>query len=259
MLSFAYSLLLKLLYPTSLAVILLLASAVFRKRQKLSRALFWLAIAVLMICGNGWLWRGPMKHLERQYVSTGALPGADAILILGGGSEWKLLPRPTVEVNEAGDRLLYGVYLYRTGLAPLVICTGSVATGDMAPHPEAADMVDLLEELGVPKTALLTETQAANTHEHAVNLGPLFKERGIRRVLLVTSAMHMPRSVGVFRKLRPEVDIIPAPTDFRVVDFPLPWYRKLATLIPTPSNLLRFSDMMHEYLGLAEYKLRGWM
>ena len=257
--SFLYSIFLKLLYPTSLAVLLLLGSAALRNRKRASQVLFWLAISILMICGNGVIWRGPVKHLERQYLPAGPLPKADAILILGGGLEWKLPPRPTIEVSEAGDRLLYGAYLYRNGLAPLVICTGGVATGGIAPRAAAEEMEEFLSGLGLPKDRILKEGGSGDTHEHAVNLGPIFKERGIRHVLLVTTAMHMPRSVGVFRKLCPGMEFVPAPTDFRVVDQELPWYRELAGLIPTPSHFVGFSEMMHEYLGIAYYKLRGWM
>jgi len=129
---FLYSIFLKLLYPTSLTVLLLLASAVFHRRKVLSRVCFWAGLAVLLICRNGLIWRGPVRHLERQYVALNPLPKADAILILAGGLQWRLPPRPTVEVGEAGDRMLYGAYLYRQGLSETVICTGGIATGGVA-------------------------------------------------------------------------------------------------------------------------------
>ena len=257
--SFLYSLFLKSLYPTSLAVLLLLASAVLRKREKLRRALFWMAVVILLVCGNGWVGEYSIRNLERRYPSPNPVPEADCILVLSGGTLAKIPPRPTIEVSEAGDRVLYGACLFRQHRAPRILCTGDVGTGGIALRPAALDMAELLESVGVPKEAILTEVEARDTHQHARNLEPVFKERQFKRVLLVTSAMHMPRSVGVFRKLCPQVEFIPAPTDFRVVDFPLPWYRELAELIPTPIHLVNFSDMMHEYLGIAYYKLRGWM
>ena len=121
-------------------------------------------------------------------------------------------------------------------------------------------MAELLEMIGIPKEAILLETQSGNTREHARNLHSLFQEKKFQRVLLVTSAMHMPRSMGVFRQLCPGIEFIPAPTDFRVTErIPAPWYRQLTNLIPTPSNLALFSELMHEYLGLAYYRLRGWL
>jgi uncharacterized SAM-binding protein YcdF (DUF218 family) len=98
-----------------------------------------------------------------------------------------------------------------------------------------------------------------NTHEHATRLLPLLKERGFKRILLVTSAMHMPRSMGVFRRDFPGIQFIPAPTNFRAVDNEDRWDSQLFAPIPTPHQLVNFSDAMHEYLGMAYYKLRGWI
>src|ERR1035437_6509746 len=199
--SFLYSLFLKLLYPTSLCVLLLLAAAVFRKRQKLSRVCFWAAFAVLMVCGNGWLVGGLTRHLEWQYRPPSRGPKAGCIVIFRGGIMGQTPARPTIEVVEGGDRVLYGAYLYRQGKAPRIICTGNVATGGFAARPNSEDMADFLQMLGVPKEAIITETKSGNTHEHAKNLYPVLRERGFTNVLLVTSAMHMPRSIGTFRRL----------------------------------------------------------
>jgi len=169
-------------------------------------------------------------------------------------------PRQTVEVSEAGDRVLYAAQLFRDGRAPLVLCTSGVATGGLALRPPSEDMAELLEFFGVPKSAILLETASGNTREHARNLAPVFRERGFKRVLLVTSAMHMPRSMGVFRKYCPEVEFIAALTDYRAAKrIPGPWYRELARLIPTPSQLATFSEAAHEYLGIAYYRYREWM
>jgi len=267
---FLYSLFLKLFYPTSVSILLLLASAVLGrwKREKLSRISFWSAVAVLFVCGNGWLVGAMTRHLEWQYPPFDSLPStlnsqpprADAILILAGGIEAKAPPRPTVEVGDAGDRLLYGAYLFRQGKAPQIICTGNVATGGVARRPGAEEMAEFLGLIGIPESSLVREVKSENTREHARNLYPLLKEKQFKRILLVTSAMHMPRSMGVFKKLCPGIEFIPAPTDFHATE-PLPkaWYRHVTALVPTPRTLLNFSEAMHEYLGIAYYRLRGWM
>jgi len=258
--SFAYSFLLKLLYPTSVCLILLLGAAAFQKRKVASRICFWLAVAVLLVCGNGWVIGALARHLEWQNLPPNPVPQADCILILSGGLQSRIPPRPTIEVGEAGDRVLYGAYLFRQGKAPRVLCTGGVATGGIAPVPAAQEMAEFLEMLGVPKPAILIETKAANTRQHARNLQTVLQEQGFKRVLLVTSAMHMPRSLGVFRRGCPGIEFIPAPTDFRVTErIPAPWYQELKAVVPTPANLLLFSEAMHEYLGMAYYRLRGWV
>ena len=228
----AYHLFVKLLEPTSLCVILLLAAAVWRRRVTASRICFWLAVAVLLVCGNGWVSGAMIRHLERRYVAPEPIPQADCILVLGGGTRPRLPPRPTVEVDEAGNRVLYGACLYRQHKAPFVICTA----GGSDPWPVAEDMAELLESLGVPKDAIIKETKAMNTHEHATRLFPLLKERGFKRILLVTSAMHMPRSMGVFRRDCPGLQFIPAPTDFRMVDVDWRWDSQLSPPFRRPIN-----------------------
>ena len=258
--SFLYSLLLKLLYPTSICLVLLACAVVFRKRKALCRACFALAVGALLICGNGWIVGALTRHLECQNLPPDPVPQADCILILSGGTLSHIPPRPTIEITDAGDRVLYGAYLYRQGKAPRVICTGGLANAATGQRAYADDMADLLEMIGVPQEAVIKETKAGDTHEHATNLYPLFQKERFKRVLLVTSAMHMPRSVGVFRHLCPGIEFIPTPTDFRTVELlPMPWYRHLVALIPTPRSLLDFSEVMHEYLGIAYYRMRGWM
>jgi uncharacterized SAM-binding protein YcdF (DUF218 family) len=258
MFGFLYSVFLKLLYPTSIALVLFVAAAL--SRGGLRRVYYGLALAVLLVCGNGWVVRSLIERLESAHAAPDPIPTADAIVVLSGGIHARTPPRPTVEVSEAGDRVLFGAELFRRGKAPQIICTGDVGTGAIGRRPEAEDMRDLLVMVGIPESAILLETRAQNTHEHAVNLCPTFTARQIKRVLLVTTAMHMPRSLGVFRRSCPAVEYIPAPTDFRVTFGPeIPWYRHAVALLPTPHTLADFTNVSHEYLGLLYYWLRGWV
>jgi uncharacterized SAM-binding protein YcdF (DUF218 family) len=259
MLGFLYSVLLKLLYPTSIALALFLAAAIV-KRRAMRRLCYSLALAVLLICGNGWVVRWMILPLESMHAPLEPLPSADAIVVLSGGVHARMPPRPTVEVGETGDRLLFSAELFRRGKAPQIICTGDVGTGAIGLHPEAEDMAELLTMIGVPASAIVLETKANNTHEHAVNVCPMFEARQIHRVLLVTTAMHLPRSIGVFRKSCPAVEYVPAPTDFRVTTGPpIPWYRHVIDPLPTPQALADFTSVSHEYVGLMYYWLRGWL
>ena len=260
MLAFLYSVLLTCLTPTTPILILLIAAVVFRWRAGLARLIATGALIVLLVCGNGWVVGAMVRSLESAAPPVGLSASADAIVILSGGTLPRTNPRPTVEVSDAGDRVLYGAELFRRQRAPRVIVTGDVATGGLATRPEADDMSDLLERIGVPRTAILAERQAQNTHEHPLKLCPMFSQLGVHRVLLVTSALHMRRSLGVFRHSCPAVEYVPAPTDFRSVDGPPePWYRQLARMIPTPRALLDFTDATHEYVGILYYRARGWL
>ena len=112
MLGFLYSVLLKLLYPTSVALAFFLLAAVSKRRTR-RRWFYAIALAVLLICGNGWVVRWMILPLESMYAAPEPLPSADAIVVRSGGIHARIPPRPTVEVSETGDRLLYAAELFR--------------------------------------------------------------------------------------------------------------------------------------------------
>jgi uncharacterized SAM-binding protein YcdF (DUF218 family) len=115
-------------------------------------------------------------------------------------------------------------------------------------------MARLLEEWSIPSTAIQIESGSINTHENATMSYRMLAPRGIRRILLVTSAMHMPRAAGTFRKAGFEVVAVPA-------DFHSGWDERLLLekWLPSADNLRNSELALHEWLGIAIYRLRGWM
>jgi uncharacterized SAM-binding protein YcdF (DUF218 family) len=117
--------------------------------------------------------------------------------------------------------------------------------------------------MGVPPEAVLLETDSGNTYENAVACRKILKEKGFRRVILVTSAAHMPRSVGVFKRLG--IEVIPAPTGYTAtqgdvgISIPKNPYNFLISLLPDADNLKTTTRMLKEYVGIFIYKLRGWL
>ena len=155
---------------------LFLAAALLRRRPRMRALCFGAAMATLLVCGNGWVVHRMVRGLEWQHLPPDPIPTADAILVLSGGIHAARPPRPTVEVSEAGDRVLYGGELFRRGRAPQIICTGDVGPGSIGRRPEAEDMADLLAMIGIPREKVMLETKAQNTHEHAVNLFRCFRK-----------------------------------------------------------------------------------
>ena len=135
-----------------------------------------------------------------------------------------------------------------------ILITGGNAFPQDGVLPEAHYTARILQEWGVPEAALIVEQQSRNTRQNATASAQLLKKRGLRRVLLVTSAQHMPRAAGTFRTLG--LDILPSPTDFRAVEWNQP---KLLDWIPTLEGFYRFGRAFREYLGLAVYRYRGWI
>ncbi|HEY9830960.1 MAG TPA: YdcF family protein, partial [Stenomitos sp.] len=203
------------LYPLGLACILMVVALVmWWRRSRWVPFPISLALMVLLLASNNWVANGLVKSLEWQQFPPKTLPTADAIVILGGATKSAFPPRPGVDLSEQGDRVLYGAQLYREGKAPIVISSGGRIDWRGGGPSESADMAQILKTVGVPSSAILQDPTSLNTHQNAVNVKKIMQERGIRRILLVTSAMHMPRSLRIFQ--RQGIDAIPAPTDFLI-------------------------------------------
>lgn len=257
---FLYKTLLPLTHPVGFACVLLIAAGLLRGRKRPFWTVFGTALAVLALGGNVWVARMLARSLEWQNLPQGDLMAADAIVLVGGGLAPKERPRPTIEVGDAGDRTLYTAWLYRQNKAPWVVCTGGIVPGSTSSHPGADDHQEMLVWLGVPPQAIHSEPRSRTTYEDARYTSELLAEKGVRRALLVTSALHMPRTLGVFIKACPGVEFIPAPADFHVVEWRSPPVWKWpALLVPTAGNLNLVGGVVHEYVGIAYYRIRGWL
>lgn len=249
------------IFPLGFVFILILV-ALFWSRGR--RLILIVALAILWLGSSRYVAYALVRSLESQYSTPAKALQADAIVILGGGTRGSDPPRPMTEINEAGDRLLYGASLYHKGAAPVVLVTGGSIEW-LTPEgigPEANDMSALMGLLGIPPEALLLEAESRNTYENALFSKQLLADRGMDEVLLVTSAMHMPRSLPLFEAQG--LRVMPAPTDYLVSD--AEWRHlwdggptvTLINLLPNVEYLTYTTRALKEYIGIAVYGLRGW-
>lgn len=253
-----------LVYPLGLACLLLIFVLFLRNRPRLRSTLVILALALLWLGGNRWVGYGLARSLEWQYLPAEDIPAAEVLVVLGGGTEPALFPRTTVEVNAAGDRVLYAGRLYKEGKAQSILVSGGTISylSDSTVNPDE-DMADLLMLTGVPREAIWLQGDSANTHEDASLTAQMLRERGVERVLLVTSAMHMPRSVALFE--HEGIEVIPAPVDFTVTQsgwealFEPNLPAQVINFLPNASTLHLTTNVLKEYLGLLVYRLQGWL
>ncbi len=252
-----------LVYPLGLAFWLIVAGLILiRRRPRWATTAIGIAGVVLVISGNGAVAGAMMRSLEWRYLTPPTLPQADAIVVLGGAIKAQDPPRPWIDVTEQGDRVLHGAMLYLDQRAPLLIFSGGRITwGEDLDRSEADDMAELALAMGVPESAMVIEPDSLNTRQNAVNVQAILDERNLGRILLVTSALHMPRAVAVFQNLG--VAAIPAPTDFHVTLEPPPGQNtlpgRLLSLIPEAENMHNFTRSLKEYIGIVIYWLRGWL
>lgn len=252
-----------LIYPVGLACLLLLAALAVRRRTRLRAGLVVAAFLCIWLGGNRIVAMATARALEWQYPPLAQGATADVILVLGGATRELSPPRTTHELNEAGDRLLYAKRLWEAGAAPRILVVGGgalyVGPGNI---PEAESMAEILRTMGVSADAILMESRSRNTWENASNAKLLLNEIGAESVILVTSALHMPRAVAIFRRL--EIPIQPAPVDYLVTEADWAYYLRadaetwLFNLIPSADDLRLTSMALKEYVGFVIYRLRGW-
>ena len=218
------------------------------------------AALVFVLSSFAWLWTFSsaamanflMDYLEEPFTQTimSVVPEAEAIVLLGGATRGDTQRAQVPDLNQRADRLVHAVALYKARKAPLVVVSGGSPVGG---RPEAAQMRDLLMLMGVPLRAMQLERESRTTRENARYAGELLRERGVQRILLVTSAFHMRRALPLFEN--EGLDVVPAPTDFqRLADsgFVPGW-------LPGVGNLARSSEALHEIIGYWFYRWRGWL
>jgi uncharacterized SAM-binding protein YcdF (DUF218 family) len=250
-------------YPLGLVCIFIILALILYRKPAWQRLVLVLALVVLWLGSTRWIALGMVRSLEWRYLPMTQMPSADAIVLLGGGTESAEYPRQTVELNSSGDRVLYAAWLYKQGKAPHILLSGGLIDWLDTGNTPAEDMAVILDMMGVPKEALWLESTSRNTYENAVNSRKFLNEKGINRIILVTSALHMPRSVDLFK--HQGFDVIPAPTDYSVTQ--AAWQRltnpnlatQLLNLMPNIDNLSSVTRALKEYLGMLVYRLRGWM
>ena len=254
------------LYPAGLTCLLLVLALILRRHPQWQTRLIAVALAVLWLGGNRVVTMAVVRPLEWRYVPPpdAGIPQADAIVVLGGGTRSPEYPRPMAEVGEAGDRVLYAGYLYQNGAAPLIVVSGGALPWIGPDSPtEAEAMVDLLMLTGVPRDAIVLEPRARNTYENAMESLKILDDLGIDNIILVTSALHMPRAHGIFARL--PLTVIPAPTDYAFTQAEWEFYRQptlstqLLNLVPNADSLEVMTRALREYFGIVVYRLRGWL
>lgn len=254
-------------YPVGLAFFgLLFYLWLTRKsRQKgFPRLILWLVVIVLFVGGNRWVETALVRSLEWRYLPPATLPQNAVVVVLGGGTESNQPPRQMAELNGAGDRVMYAARLYHQGVAEkLLLSGGNLTTLGSRTTTPAADMLEIITLMGVPAEACWLQDQSQNTYEDALYSAEMLAQEGITEIVLVTSAMHMPRSVALFA--HHGLTVIPAPADYSVTEdnWAALWSPSvgdmLTGLIPQAGYLSGTSAALKEYIGMAVYWMRGWV
>jgi uncharacterized SAM-binding protein YcdF (DUF218 family) len=192
------------------------------------------------------------NKLENRFPRWDAARGAPAgIIILGGAISPEIsADRGEPEIVSAGMRTITIAKLAKQFPQVRIIYSGGNASLIPGQPPEADFVGPLLDDMGVSRDRVTLETRSRNTAENATFSYEIAKPKLGERWLLVTSAAHMPRAMGCFRRAGFTVEAYPV--DWRTLThpgFPI-------TLAPA-ENLVRTDQAVHEWIGLVSYWLSG--
>jgi uncharacterized SAM-binding protein YcdF (DUF218 family) len=217
----------------------------FTRFARLGRKLVIASILLLAICGFSPLGSLMLYPLEARFPPWDDTKGApDGIVVLGGSIEPDLsAARGTAVFSGSVDRIIAAAALaHRYPQARIVFSGGSanLVSDNTAKEADAAQAV--FERLGIARDRLLMERASRNTVENAEFSKALVSPKPGERWLLVTSAYHMPRSIGIFRKV-----------GFAIEPYPVDWRTG------GPRELLKFSIYAIDGLGRVETAMREWI
>lgn len=249
------SFLTNLVIPLNLAITLLVIAVLLllvrlRKLAALvaTSALVWLLFWSLPAST---LWAGGRLEQLYPYREPASVPQAQAIVVLGGvtagGRHNWFEP---IDSDQAVHRVDTAAALYREHRAPYVVVSGAALEGNVS---EAQIMANALQRLGVPSEAILKEENSYTTYENALYTAELLRKRRMDDIILVTSALHMPRAMAVFREQG--ILPIPAPSPPQIT---VPSSTGFSFWQPSLKVLDASRSIIKEYVGMLVYWLRGW-
>jgi uncharacterized SAM-binding protein YcdF (DUF218 family) len=235
--------------PLSIVLVLLVSGLILTwmtKKKNLGRIITTLGTILLLLASYGFLVERLVVSLENRYLPLLDVKNINNsqdikwIVVLGGGSlPDSRLPLSSQLGPSSLIRLLEGVRLHRQLPGSRLILSGGAVFQDT---PESETLAKTAALMGVGENDMIRENKSLDTADQAKLIS---RTVGRSRFILVTSAIHMPRSMALFRKFG--LDPIPAPTEYLVV-------RQSRThpqaFFPSSGSLGEMEAAIHEYLGL---------
>jgi len=251
---FASKIVWALITPGSLLVILGMAAwlSLIAGWQKMSRFFLSLTALFLLLLGTLPLGEWLISTLENRFAANAALPmSPTGVIVLGGAVNPALSDTwGQTEIGDGAERLT--AFMYLANLYPdaqLVFTGGSGSLTEQA-NKEADYTRFLFEQLDMGERAIIYESESRNTAENALHSKTLLNPQAGEEWILITSAFHMPRAVGVFCQAGWPVN--PYPVDH------YSYKDELLRLDYRFSNNLRtLETAIREWVGLLAYRVTG--
>ncbi len=243
-----------LLFPLPLVIIFSFLWILFGK-GKYYKLFSILPIVVLWILSSFPVSQWLVRSLEKEYVPVPmeGLDSSDVIVVLGGAVNILGIHRDRVELGSSAERMTDSILLYRQKKAPKILFTGGSGILFQQDFSEAYFANKFFKDFEIPTEDLILENKSKNTFENALYTKEILDILGKNRIILVTSAFHMKRSLGVFSKMG--FDVQPFPTDYKSMLDDVNW----DTIIPSTMALDASTIAIKEWIGILVYKIKGYI
>lgn len=238
-----------ILLPSGLVFLSLFFGLLFRKRLLLLAGTLMFLVFSMPVLSDAFI-RSLEGEAGRVPVET--VPAAGAIVVPGGMTR-QVAGALLGEWGEASDRFEGGIDLYRAGKAPFLVFTRGRLPWRVNEVPEGELLARRAVRLGIPEKAILLTDVAGNTAEEAAALRRLFngsRGQAVKRIILVTSAYHMPRASMLFE--RAGFSVIPYRVDFQVAAGKS---LTILSFLPDAEAFLKSEKAVREMLGIGVWAM----
>ena len=228
-------------------IFFLIILGIFFKSKKINL----LVIIILIFCSLPIISNKSISYLEKDYLpqDISIIDKADAIVVLSGMIKTiKADNGLKYEFDDSVDRILSGIDLFKNKKAPLLILTKGQLPWSIG-ISEGEYLKDFAIKFGVPKESILLTENVQNTNQEAKAVKKLLNTNEIK-IILVTSAFHMPRAKKVF--VASNIKVIPFAVDFGKIEKKV----TIIDFIPSAASLSAISFVVRELLGRLYYNLK---
>ena len=216
-----------------------------------SKKISFIGIVVLVIFSMPVVSNKLITYLESDYelIKPSKAETADAVIVLSGMVKTIQTKNGLdYEWGEAADRIFAGIDLFKLNKAPVLVLTGGKLPWSIG-VPEGEYLRDVAIDLGVPKKDILLTENVENTDQEAKAIKKLLLLDN-PKIILVTSAFHMPRAQLVFEAAG--INVIPFPVDFRIGAQKITFMN----FIPSAGSFASTSFFVREMIGRTYYNLK---
>lgn len=243
-----------LLYPTTW-IFLLLLFQFFISNPKIKKKLTIITLLLFFFVSNGFIVTKLISWYETPLTPINKVEVHEIGIVLGGAARIVESDTNRLFLGPSGDRIVQAIQLYKQGKIKKILFSGGAGNLTGEKIPESVIVRKYFIQIEIPEQDLIFEERSRNTYENAVFtkniLGHNFSKT--QSYLLITSSLHMPRSVAIFKK---QGFLI---TPFSIDQLYDPAYREIDFYFaPKTESIQMLENLLHEIIGFITYFFMGY-